>query len=258
MILEEIVAHKRLELEAMRGQVSESDLRAAAKEAPAPRDFAAVLKAPVRGTRIIAEIKRASPSRGEIKGDLDPAGLARAYARGGAVAISVLTESRFFRGSPQDLRGVREAVSIPVLRKDFILKPYQVVESRALGADSVLLITACLEGALLNEMVACSRQWGMEPLVEVHDKEELKRALKAGARVVGVNNRDLRTFRTDIAVSLALAPDIPADCVAVSESGIHSRAQILKLEAAGYHAFLVGEALAGSGDPEGMLRALRE
>jgi indole-3-glycerol phosphate synthase len=258
MILEEIVAHKRRELEAMRGQTPESKLRAAAKEAPAARDFAAVLKAPGKGAHIIAEIKRASPTRGEIRGDLEPTGLARAYASGGAVAISVLTESRFFRGSPHDLRGVREAVSIPVLRKDFILEPYQVVESRALAADSLLLIAACLEGGLLHEMVACSREWGMEPLVEVHDKNELERALKAGARVLGVNNRDLRTFLTDIAVSLALAPDIPADCVAVSESGIHSRAQILQLEAAGYHAFLVGEALLAAGDPEGTLKALRE
>ncbi len=258
MILDEIVAHKRKELEIIRRNIPEDDLRLMATEAPAPRSFAAALKARGKGTRIIAEIKRASPSRGNIHIDLDPVNLALAYARGGAAAVSVLTESRFFRGELNDLRAIRKAVSIPVLRKDFILESYQVLESRAAGADSLLLIAACLEGGLLHELLTCSREWGMEPLVEVYDRKELKCALEAGAQVVGVNNRDLRTFSTDIAVSLSLAPSIPPDRVAVSESGIHSRAQILRLEAVGYHAFLVGEALSGAENPEEKLKALRQ
>ncbi|MBW2309361.1 MAG: indole-3-glycerol phosphate synthase TrpC [Deltaproteobacteria bacterium] len=258
MILDEIVAHKQRELEIVRRNMPEDDLRAAAREAPTPLNFTAALNTRGKGTRIIAEIKRASPSRGDIQIDLDPAGLALAYARGGAAAVSVLTESRFFRGGLEDLRSVRKAVSIPVLRKDFILEPYQVVESRAMGADSLLLIAACLDGYLLHELLACSRKWGMEPLVEVHDRKELALALGAGAQVIGINNRNLRTFSTDIAVSLSLARSIPPDRVAVSESGIHSREQILRLEAAGYHAFLVGEALSGDEHPEEKLKALRQ
>ena len=207
------------------------------------------LAAVVPGRRaVIAEVKRRSPSRGDLRADLDPAGLARAYEAAGAVAISVLTEPDHFGGSLEDLEAVRAAVRVPVLCKDFLVDPYQVWEARARGADWVLLIVALLRERL-PEYLQLAREVGLVPLVEVHDSLELDAALAAGARLVGINNRDLRTFRVDLAVSRELLPRVPAGVSAVSESGLRTAADMDELAALGAKAFLVGEALVTSTDP---------
>ncbi|WP_025323380.1 indole-3-glycerol phosphate synthase TrpC [Deferrisoma camini] len=206
---------------------------------------------------VIAEVKRRSPSKGDLRPDLDPAGLARAYAEAGAFAVSVLTEPDFFGGSLEDLRAVRGAVDLPVLRKDFVIDPYQVWEARAWGADLVLLIAAVL-GPRLGEFVELCRLVGVEPLVEVHDGDELDAALAAGARFVGINNRNLATFEVSIEVTRRLLPRIPADRVVVSESGLGSARDLDLLEAEGARAFLIGEALVTAPDPGAALRALVE
>jgi len=205
---------------------------------------------------IIAELKRASPSRGVLRAQFDPKALASQLEQAGAAALSVLTEEEFFQGSLADLRLARAAVSLPVLRKDFVFDAWQVWEARATGADTFLLIVTILRDAALRELLALGRQLGMEPLVEVHTREELARAVDAGARIIGVNNRDLRTLDVRLETSLELGEAIPAECIAVSESGVRAKEDIARLRAAGYDAFLIGEQLMQSPSPAGALREL--
>ncbi len=253
-ILDEIAAHKREELEARRSGRPLVDLRAAVKAAPAPRDFTAALRK--SGISLIAEVKRASPSRGRLRPDLDAASLAKTYAASGAAAISVLTDERFFQGSLDDLRAVHRATSVPVLRKDFVLDPYQIYEARAAGADAVLLIVAILDDALLNDLLALADQLSLAALVEVHNMPELERALVLDPEIIGINNRDLRTFEVDLETTAALRPYIPSDTVLVAESGIERPADVARLHAIGVDAMLVGTALVTAPDPAARAWAL--
>lgn len=223
------------------------------KSAP-PRDFVGALARP--GLNVVAELKKASPSRGLFREDFQPAALAAELERAGAVALSVLTEEEFFHGSLEYVKQARAQTSLPVLRKDFLFDPWQIWEARAAGADSFLLIAVILEDRALADLVELGRALGMEPLVEVHAPEELARALRAGARIVGVNNRDLRTFEEHISTSLGLIEAIPDDCIAVSESGLHSRGDLEKLRAAGFDGFLIGEHLMQAREPAAALRDL--
>jgi len=243
---DEIMRHKREELPGRQQRMPPTDLRALAVTAPDPLDFVAALRGP--GVSLIAEVKRASPSRGLLCPDFDPAMLARTYLAGGAAAISVLTDSRFFQGQLEYLTTVAGVCKpanrgIPVLRKDFIFDPYQVVEARVAGADALLLIVAVLGDNDLRSLLAETRRLGMEALVEVHDEAEVERALAAGAQVIGVNNRDLQTFSTSLDTTARLRPLIPDDKVVVSESGIHTSADVRRLAGLGVHAILVGESL---------------
>ena len=231
-----------------RQRVSLDTLRRAAEKAGPPRPFAAALSRPGR-VNVIAEHKRRSPSRGAIREDLAPADVARRYEAAGAAALSVLTEGPHFGGSLEHLVRARLATALPVLRKDFVVDPWQVWESRAAGADAVLLIVAALADAELRALLAAARAAGTEALVEVHDAVELDRALAAGARVVGVNNRDLRTLQVTLETALSLAEAIPEDVVAVAESGIRSGADARRLRGAGFDALLVGEHLMAAEDP---------
>ncbi len=229
----------------------------AVRAAPPVRPFAGALAGP-GGVRVIAEHKRRSPSRGAIREDLAPGDVARGYERAGAAAISVLTDEPFFGGCLAHLEEVRGATALPVLRKDFVLDPWQVWEARAAGADAVLLIVAGLGEAELRDLLAVTGEAGMDALVEVHERAELERALAAGARTVGVNNRDLRTLAVSLETSLALAPAIPDDVVAVAESGIRTGADVRRLRDAGFDAFLVGEQLMTAPEPGGALARLLE
>jgi len=230
------------------------DVRAAAAEA-APR--ASFRNAIAReGTTLIAEAKHASPSRGTLREPYDPAELARAYEGAGARAMSVLTEPDFFGGSPEHLRAARDACALPLLRKDFVTDPYQVWEARAWGASAVLLIVAALEDARLARLLGAAAEAGLDALVEVHTVAETARAVRAGAAIVGINNRDLGTFETDRATTRMLARGLPADTLVVSESGIFTRAHVEEVEAAGAHAVLVGEAIVTEEDPAGKVREL--
>jgi indole-3-glycerol phosphate synthase len=242
-ILDEILAHKRIEVAAARGRVSGPALAARARAvSEPPRGFRAALGAAER-PRIVAEVKRRSPSRGEIRADFDPVTCARAYAGAGAAAISVLTDERYFGGHLDYLGAVRDAVSLPLLRKDFVVDPYQIDEARVAGADAVLLIASALDPAALVALREHALGRGLDVLVEVHDELELERALEAGADMVGINNRDLRSFEVDLGVTEKLAARVPDGVLVVSESGIFTPAQIARLEGAGAHAFLVGESL---------------
>ncbi len=230
-------------------------LEEAAAAAPAARDLPAALEAP--GLQVIAEVKRRSPSAGSLAPALDPAAQAAAYQSGGAAAISVLTEPDHFGGSLDDLRAVREAVGLPILRKDFTLHPAQVWEARAAGADAVLLIAAVLGDDDLAALLGTAAAAGLAALVEVHTAAEARRAAAAGATLVGVNNRDLATFTVDLATAEAIAPDLPSDAVRVAESGIADSAGAARMAQAGYHAVLVGEALVRAGDPAALVAELR-
>jgi indole-3-glycerol phosphate synthase len=221
------------------------------------RPFAAALSRPGR-VHVIAEHKRRSPSRGTIREDLAPAEVVRRYEAAGAEAISVLTDEPFFGGQMAHLAEARAAVSLPVLRKDFVLDRWQIWEARAGGADAVLLIVAALADTELRELLGVAREAGLDALVEVHDRTELDRALATGARMVGVNNRDLRTLAVSLETSLALGPAIPDDVVAVAESGIHTGADLRRLRGVGFDAFLVGEHLMAAPDPGEALRRLLE
>lgn len=227
------------------------------KKVAAPRDFAGALSRP-SSINIISELKKASPSRGVIRQEYAPAALAATLEEAGAAALSVLTEEDFFSGSLADLKEASRVTKIPILRKDFIVDPWQVWETRAAGADSFLLIVAILEDSTLRELLDLGRSLKMEALVEVHSREELERALAAGARIIGVNNRDLRDFQVHVETSLKLAEAIPDDCIAVSESGLRSHDDLRRLQLAGYDAFLIGEHVMQSADPGVALRALRE
>ena len=255
-ILDRIVADKRAELVAAKANEPIDDLKRHAADAPASRSLGEALRKP--GIGLIAEVKKASPSRGLLRSDLDPATLAQTYAEAGAAAISVLTDKKHFQGSLDHLRGISEALpdGPPLLRKDFLFDEYQLYEARSAGADAVLLITAILEPALLSGLVAISRSLGMDSLVEVHDEPELERALAAGAEIIGVNNRDLRTFEIDLSTTERLAPLVPAGRIVVAESGIFSRDDIRRLAACGVQAVLIGEALVTEPDPRAKIQEL--
>jgi len=251
--LSEILAAKRREVESRRAAVSERELRARLAEARPPRGFQAALSPRGGPLGVIAEVKRASPSVGAIDTGVDAVALARRYAAGGARAISVLTDGPGFGGSLEDLRAVREALSIPVLRKDFLVDPYQVLEARAAGADAVLLIVAALAREDLAAMLDVVRSLGMDALVEVHTAAELEVALSVGATIVGINNRDLVSFKVDLAVSEALLPQLPDGVVGVAESGVRTLADAVRLRRAGASNLLVGEALVRAEAPEALL-----
>jgi indole-3-glycerol phosphate synthase len=246
-VLEEILVGVRADLAERQAHRSWPSIRAAAADAPPVRDALAALSVP--GTSLIAEVKRRSPSKGELATIADPAALASAYAAGGASAISVLTEQRRFGGSLADLDAVRAAVDVPLLRKDFVVTPYQVAEARAHGADLVLLIVAALEQPLLAELHAQIREYGMCPLVEVHDEVELERAAEIGAALIGVNARDLRTLKVDRAVFARVRPLVPDGALAVAESGVRGPADVAEYAAAGADAVLAGEACVSGADP---------
>jgi indole-3-glycerol phosphate synthase len=253
-ILAKIVAHKRLELAARTPELRSIE-RAAAASVSARRSFRQALEASVPA--VIAEIKKASPSKGLLSESFDPPAIARTYQRGGAAALSVLTDARFFQGGMADLQAARSAVSLPVLRKDFTIDTLDVIEAAAGGADAILLIAAILTDAELRQFRELAESFAMDALVEVHDAVELARALDSGATIAGVNNRDLRTFQVHLATSLDLAERMPPGVLPVSESGIHSAADVHLLRGAGYRAFLVGEHLMRSPDPAAALEALR-
>ena len=229
-------------------------LKIATQKVEPPRDFAGALSRD--GFNIIAELKKASPSRGVIRADYSPASLAASLEAAGAAALSVLTEEDFFSGSLSDLKAARKAVQIPILRKDFIIDPWQIWEARAAGADSFLLITAILADDLLRELLELGRSLHMEPLVEVHSRDEVSRAIGAGAHIIGVNNRDLRNFDVRLETSLDLIEAIPEGCVAVSESGLRTHDDLVRLRNAGFDAFLIGEHLMKEADPCVPLREL--
>ncbi len=253
--LQRILERKRDEVAALERSRGHAALRAEAEAMPPARDFAAALRGGAR-PRVIAEFKRASPSRGEIRPGADAAAIARAYQGAGAAALSVLTDGPGFGGSLEDLRRARGAAALPVLRKDFTLAPIQLAEARAAGADAALLIVAALDPSRLAELLAVSASLGLAALVEVHTGAELETARRAGAALLGINNRDLRSFETDVGVTRELLPHAEG-CTVVSESGIDSAAVIEQLEAKGAHAFLVGEALMRAPDPGEALRRLR-
>jgi indole-3-glycerol phosphate synthase len=236
--------------------MSEAELERRAAAAAPPRDFRAALEAGP-GVQVIAEVKRASPSAGVLKTDFDPAAVARLYERHGAACVSVLTDGPFFQGSLADLAAVRAAIGLPILRKDFILDRVQLLEARAAGADAVLLIAEALVDDALSRLLRQTRELGMEALVELYDGANLRRVLHAGARVVGVNNRDLRTFETRLEHTLKLAAEMPAHVCLVSESGVRTRGDVVRLEAAGVRAVLVGETLMRAADAGAKLRELR-
>jgi indole-3-glycerol phosphate synthase len=260
-ILDEILAHKRGEVAAAKRGRSEDELeRAAAAARETPRGFRAALADGDR-PRIVAEIKGRSPSGGEIRADLEPSDCARAYAEGGAAALSVLTDERYFGGRLDFLEKVRRAVALPLLRKDFTVDPYQVDEARVSGADAVLLIVGAFPGAAGPDELARLRlraaERSLDVLVEVHDEAQLDVALAAGADLIGINSRDLRSFEVDLGVTERLAPRVPEGVVVVAESGIRTADDVARLEAAGAHAFLVGEALMREADIAAALRSLR-
>lgn len=250
-ILERIVAHKRAELVSRRQVAPLADVRNQAEQQPRPRHFEAALRSPRcqrlqgsgPGVALIAEVKKASPSKGLLRADFNPIGLAQIYAAHGAQAISVLTDEHFFQGHLDDLTAVRGAVLLPCLRKDFLFDPYQVYEARAAGADAVLLITAILERRQLHDLQALAWELGMAALVEVHDEWELETAMSAEPRIIGINNRNLQNFDVDLNVTLRLRPSIPGGTIVVAESGIHTRDDVRCLADAGVDAILVGEAL---------------
>lgn len=254
MILDEILLAKREEIAEHTRLRPLRALRERPGYAEARRGFAAALRHP--GRSVIAEVKKASPSRGVIRANFDPVEIARAYERGGARAISVLTDAPFFQGSLAYLAEIRRAVSLPLLRKDFILDSYQIHEARAFGADAVLLICGILDDGAMRDLHALATEAELDVLVEVHSRDELERALGCGARLVGINNRDLRTFVTQLDVAETLAPLVPGDRTVVAESGIKAPADLLRLERAGIHAFLVGESLMAAADLEAALREL--
>jgi indole-3-glycerol phosphate synthase len=257
-ILTRILAAKATEVAASRAAVSLETLRRRALAAPPPRDFVGALRARIDAGEpaVIAEIKRASPSRGVLRADFDPAAIARAYAAHGAACLSVLTDRQFFQGAPEHLTAAREASGLPALRKDFVIDPYQVHEARALGADCILLIAAALDDERMRGLETLARDLGMAVLVEVHDAAELERALALASPLIGINNRDLRTFETRLETTLALRSGIPAGRMVVTESGIIAREHVELLRRAGVHIFLIGEALMRAPDPGSALADL--
>ncbi len=253
--LHRIAAYKREEVAARKAAISPTEIAAAARFADPPRGFARAL-ASAPGLALIAEVKKASPSKGLIRADFDPPALARAYAAGGATCLSVLTDAPSFQGADAYLVAARAAVDLPVLRKEFLVDPWQVAESRALGADAILVILAMIEDALAADLMAEAATHGMDALVEVHDAAELARAAGLGATLIGVNNRDLRTFVTDLTATERLAPDVPVGALLVAESGIFTYEDAQRLGRAGAKAMLVGESLMRQSDVTAATRTL--
>ena len=260
-ILQRIVAVKREEVAAARARRSLASWRAEAEAADARRgrrDFEAAMRSKIAAGRaaVIAEVKKASPSKGVLREHFVPAEIAASYEAGGAACLSVLTDERFFQGAAAYLQQARATCTLPALRKDFMIDEYQVVEARALGADCILLIAACLDDALMADLEATAAALGMAVLVEVHDGADLDRALRLKTRLVGINNRNLRTFEVTLESTLALLPRVPADRLPITESGILGREDVQRMRAAGVHAFLVGEAFMRAPDPGAALAAL--
>ena len=253
-ILEQIMAAKQVEVDRLKRQTPLLELKRMTEWLPAPRSVRSVLEGP--GCRIIAEVKRRSPSKGMLTGDFDPVRIASTYEKNGAAAVSVLTDKAFFAGEKGYLVDIKGRIKIPILRKDFIIDPCQIYETRLLGGDALLLIAGILEAGRLAEYLALTRELGLSALVEVHDRKDLEKALATGAGIIGINNRNLQTFVTDLQTSRDLMAYIPEDRIVVSESGICSRADIEMLMAAGVHAFLIGETLIKATNRGEMLREL--
>jgi len=255
--LAEICATTAAEVARRKALKSLNDLDLLAREQTAPRGFEAALRrAAATGYGLIAEIKKASPSKGLIRADFDPPDHARAYAEGGATCLSVLTDAPYFQGSEDFLIAARNACQLPVIRKDFMVDPWQCAEARSIGADAILIIVAALENGQMHEIEAAARERGMDVLVEVHDEAEMERAARLSSRLIGVNNRDLKTFRTDLANTERLAPLAPEGALMVGESGINTHADLLRLEPAGVRCFLVGESLMRQADVAAATRSL--
>ena len=254
--LERILARKRAEVHERQARLPQRKLGVAA--APPPRGFARALRERIAAGKpaVIAEVKKASPSQGVIRADFDPARIARSYAAGGAACLSVLTDVDFFQGTDAYLQQARAASGLPVLRKDFTIDAYQIHEARALGADCILLIVAALDDAALRDFSALARELGMDVLIEAHDAGELERALGTDAALIGINNRNLRTFETSLETTLALRGRVPPERLLVTESGIHTSADVARMRGAGVHAFLVGEAFMRAADPGAELQRL--
>jgi len=250
-ILNQIVDVKRQEIAAATKRKSLAAMRADAESRVLTRDFVGAMRAKIAAGQaaVIAEIKKASPSKGVLRADFEPADIAQSYAEHGAACLSVLTDRQFFQGQPDYLKQARASCELPVLRKDFMVDPYQIYESRAMGADCILLIAACLEDGQMAELEAIARSLDMAVLVEVHDGAELERALKLKTPLVGINNRNLRTFEVTLETTLSLREQVPADRLLVTESGILGRADVLRMREAGVNAFLVGEAFMRAPDP---------
>jgi len=250
-ILEHILSRKRLEVEAARAAVPLAEIAARARSAPPARDFAGAIRSRIVAGRpaVIAEIKKASPSKGLLRADFDPAAIARSYEAGGAACLSVLTDREYFQGAPEHLAQARAACELPVLRKDFVVEPWQVYESRAMGADCVLLIAAALARQDMRGLEGVAQALDMAVLVEVHDGRELASALTLKTPLIGINNRDLRNFDTRLETTIDLLPAIPGGRIVVTESGIASRADVGRLRSAGVGVFLVGEAFMRAPDP---------
>lgn len=257
-ILRKIIARKYEEVAERRARISEAELLAQAREADAPRGFTeAIRRRVVRAEpAVIAEIKKASPSKGVIREHFVPAEIARSYEQGGAACLSVLTDKDFFQGCEAYLQEARAACNLPVIRKDFLVDTYQIAEARAIGADCVLLIAASLQDSQMQELAACAESLGMDVLVEVHDRSELERALNLSTRLLGINNRNLHTFEVTLDTTFGLLADIPEDRIVVTESGIFTRADVDAMRNKGVHSFLVGEAFMRAEDPGSELRRL--